>query len=171
MITLEEAVLRKLKTSQHILSSVESCTGGLISHLLTNISGSSEAFWGSHVVYDNSAKIALGVEPHLIEEHGAVSSQVSLALAQAGLQNLSLNIEKHGSSTLLQPKGLVCVSTTGIAGPSGGSALKPVGLCYITVAISDREPQTIAFQANVTQRVDIKKQFAHQALELIRESF
>jgi len=171
VINLEEAVIRKLKTAQHILCTVESCTGGLIAHWVTNVPGSSEVYWGSYVTYDNSAKEELGVPRLLMSQHGAVSSEVARALAESGLKRLQDNPFQPESRSLLKPRGIVCVATTGIAGPTGGTPGKPVGLCYIALAITGRKTIIEDFRATVDDRVAIKGQFAQRALELIRESF
>lgn len=105
------------------LATVESCTGGLVGALLTAVPGSSDVFVGGLITYANSAKIALaGVERGLLAEHGAVSAPVALAMAQGGLRALGVD---------------VCVAITGVAGPGGGSAAKPVGLVHFCAARAD----------------------------------
>jgi nicotinamide-nucleotide amidase len=102
------------------LVTAESCTGGLISALLTEISGSSDVFECGFVTYSNESKInLLGIDAVLIERHGAVSEQIACAMANGA-------IAKTGAD--------VAVSVTGIAGPTGGTEEKPVGLVYIAVA-------------------------------------
>jgi nicotinamide mononucleotide (NMN) deamidase PncC len=172
LINLEETVVRKLKTAQYILCTVESCSGGLISNLVTNVSGASEVYWGSWVSYDNSAKEELGVSSQLIASQGAVSAEVARALAECGLRKLVECMEKHppqNSHALLKPKGFVCISTTGIAGPNGGTPNKPVGMCFIGLAISGRETIVTEFHSpSGTERVQNKLQFAQKALEMMR---
>lgn len=169
MINLEEAVVRKIKTAQHILCTVESCTGGLLSHLVTNVSGASEIYWGSFVTYDNSAKTNLGVSSQLIEKFGAVSAEVVQEMAQKGLEKMQASLSRSQSISLIKPKGLACIATSGIAGPGGGSREKPVGLCYIGLALSGRTTCVEKFQATgPLDRVNYKNQFAIRALELIR---
>lgn len=175
MISLEEAVVRKLKTAQHILCTVESCTGGLIAHLLTNVSGASEVYWGTRVTYDNSAKELLGVSTDLLVQHGAVSSEVAQSMAENGLLNMHECPTRAQSLSLIKPRGLICVATSGIAGPNGGTKEKPVGLCYIALAISGRQTHVERFQVPLDQltpfdRLRIKTLFAQKALELIRGS-
>ena len=171
MIHLEEAVVRKLKTVQHVLCTVESCTGGQIANLITNVAGASEVYWGSFITYDNSAKEELGVPRSLLLEHGAVSAQTAQSLAEQGLKKLMENPYRKDSLSLLKPRGFVCVATTGIAGPSGGSTEKPIGLCYIGLAVSGRKTQIEVFQASAQDRIGIKAQFSEKTLELIRGSF
>jgi nicotinamide-nucleotide amidase len=118
--TLEEVVGQLLKLRGYTLATAESCTGGLLAGRITDVPGSSEYFLEGVVSYSNEAKIdLLGVPKKLIETHGAVSEQVAAAMA-AG-------IRKRAGSTL-------GIGVTGLAGPSGGSAEKPVGLVYIALA-------------------------------------
>ncbi len=99
------------------VGTVESATGGLISNLLTNVSGSSHFFKGSIVAYSNEIKIGVvGVNALTIEAYGAVSAQSAEEMAAGGRRVLGVDI---------------CISDTGVAGPTGGSPEKPVGLFYI----------------------------------------
>jgi nicotinamide-nucleotide amidase len=105
------------------IATAESCTGGLIAATLTAIPGSSDVFERGWVTYSNAAKSEnLGVPPDLIAEKGAVSSEVAEAMARGVLRRAQAD---------------VAVSVTGIAGPGGGSAEKPVGLVYIGLARKD----------------------------------
>jgi len=169
LISLEEAVVRKIKAAQHILCTVESCTGGLISHQITNVPGASEIYWGSFISYDNSAKEDLGVPSSLIKENGAVSPEVAGSMADQGLRKMSEVSGRSSSYALLEPKGFICISTSGIAGPTGGSKEKPVGLCYIGLAITGKKTWVERFQGDPgCDRVQMKILFAKKALELIR---
>lgn len=104
------------------IATAESCTGGLLAHLLTNISGSSKYFERGVVTYSNKSKIELlGVNKDLIERYGAVSEETAKFMAQ-GIKNKS-NVD-------------IGISTTGIAGPTGGTKEKPVGLVFIGIATS-----------------------------------
>jgi nicotinamide-nucleotide amidase len=99
-----------------MIVTAESCTGGLVAALLTEIAGSSTVFERGFVTYSNAAKAqALGVPQNLLEIYGAVSSQVALAMAEGALAHSSADI---------------ALAITGIAGPGGGSPQKPVGLVY-----------------------------------------
>ena len=99
------------------LGVVESATGGLISHLITNVPGSSDYYQGSVTAYSNEAKIkVVGVKEETINRYGAVSSQVAEEMAQGGRKVLAADI---------------CLADTGIAGPAGDTPGKPVGLFYI----------------------------------------
>lgn len=103
-----------------MLVTAESCTGGLVAGALTAVAGSSAAVEAGFVTYSNAAKTRLiGVDPAIIEAHGAVSEQTARAMATGALA--------HGGGTL-------AVSITGIAGPGGGSADKPVGLVHFASA-------------------------------------
>lgn len=105
----------------------ESCTGGLLAAALTDIPGSSAVFERGFVTYSNQAKHeSLGVPVALIEEHGAVSEPVAVAMAEGAL--------KHSYAD-------IAVSITGIAGPGGGSAEKPIGLVYIGLARTGHRTQ------------------------------
>lgn len=105
------------------LSTVESCTGGGVAAHCTELPGSSAWFLGSVVTYANSMKLQLGVDPHVLTEHGAVSAAVVSAMAQKGL-------EYCGSDW--------CIAISGVAGPDGGSAEKPVGTVWLAWAQGDR---------------------------------
>jgi nicotinamide-nucleotide amidase len=111
-------------TAQSItIATAESCTGGLLSALLTELPGSSAWFTHGFITYANDAKISmLNVDPALITQHGAVSEPVARAMAS-------------GAKTAA--KSTVAISITGIAGPSGGSAEKPVGLVHMALANRD----------------------------------
>lgn len=114
---LEEVLIKKLKKKKMTISCAESCTGGLIGHRLTQVPGGSEVFNGGMITYSNESKInQLGITLKNIEDFGAVSEQVALEMAE-NIKN------KFGTS--------IGVSTTGIAGPGGGSKNKPVGLVYV----------------------------------------
>jgi len=106
-----------LKAQKKTVTTVESCTGGLISGAITAISGSSEVFETGFVTYSNAAKTALvGVPETLFPLHGAVSEEVASAMAEGALKTAGADI---------------ALSVTGIAGPTGGSAEKPVGMvCF-----------------------------------------
>lgn len=117
-----DAVISQLARTGSTLATAESCTGGLIAHLVTAIAGVSPYYVGGVVSYSNEAKIStLGVPRTWISEHGAVSPQVAQAMA-AGAR------ERFGAD--------IAISTTGVAGPSGGTADKPVGLVYLGLATS-----------------------------------
>ena len=118
---IEEIILKILKDKQWTISTAESCTGGLLAGTLVNCSGISNYFKEGMVTYSNEAKIKyLGVKPETLEEYGAVSSQTALEMAEGIRQAAGVHIG---------------LSTTGIAGPEGGTLEKPVGLVYIGIAL------------------------------------
>jgi len=122
--TFEQVVGNLLATHVYTLSTAESCTGGQIAGRIVSVPGSSRYFRGSIVAYSNELKTGLlGVEPNLISTFGAVSKQVVEIMARNGCRVLGSDI---------------CVATSGIAGPDGGSEAKPVGTVWIAVAFRDK---------------------------------
>ncbi len=117
MGSIEQDVGNLLRQKGLTLGVVESATGGLISHLITNVPGSSDYYKGSVTAYSNEVKIrVVGVKEETINKYGAVSSLVAEEMAQGGRKALAVDI---------------CLADTGIAGPSGATPGKPVGLFYI----------------------------------------
>jgi nicotinamide-nucleotide amidase len=120
VLVLAQALIAEAREKQVKLSTAESCTGGLIAGALTEIPGASEVLDRGFIVYSNNAKTKLlNVRAALIMRHGAVSEEVARAMAEGALKNSAAQI---------------AVSCTGIAGPSGGSATKPVGLVHLAAA-------------------------------------
>lgn len=114
-------LLSDLQARSMMLVTAESCTGGLISGLLTEIPGSSAVVERAYVTYSNEAKMqCLGVSEDLLTGHGAVSEQVARAMAEGALQNSNAQVS---------------ISVTGIAGPGGETPGKPVGLVHIAAAV------------------------------------
>lgn len=150
--SLEEIVGLLLKKQGKTLAVAESCSGGLISHRITNIPGSSEYFLEGAIAYSNAAKVdLLAVPPDLIEAHGTVSWPVARAMA--------LGIRKRAGADL----GL---AVTGIAGPAGGTSDKPVGLVFAALAWpGGTEVQKSLFLGN---REQVKQQSAQKALDMVR---
>ncbi|MBI2832062.1 MAG: CinA family protein [Chloroflexi bacterium] len=123
MPTLEQDIENLLHARGLTLGAVESATGGLISHLITNVPGSSGYYKGSVISYANEVKIGVvGVKEETIRKYGAVSARVAEEMAELGRKLLEVDI---------------CVSDTGIAGPGGATPEKPVGLFYIGLAHKD----------------------------------
>ena len=117
MAGLKQEVGNLLRQKGLTLGIVESATGGLISHLITNVPGSSDYYKGSVTAYSNEVKIkVVGVRQKTINQHGAVSSQVAEEMAEGGRKVLAVDI---------------CLADTGIAGPGGATPGKPVGLFYL----------------------------------------
>ncbi len=150
---LEVAVGKQLVAQGHTLAVAESCTGGLITHRLTNIPGSSSYLVAGVIAYAYEAKVAaLGVSWDTLHRFGAVSKETALAMARG--------VRERFSSTL----GL---SVTGIAGPGGGMPEKPVGLTYIAlVGEQDEVIERYIWRGNRTEN---KEQSAEAALALLRK--
>jgi len=149
---LEQIVLFYLEMKGATLSVAESCTGGLISQRLTSISGSSRSFFGGAVVYSNELKSEFAnVPPSVLERHGAVSKETAEALAEG--------IRERCDTTL-------GVGVTGIAGPTGGTEEKPVGLVYI--GVSDGKKTDVVERRFTGDRGRIRSYAAQTALDLVR---
>ncbi len=146
-------LLETLKQADAHLVSVESCTGGMIGSLMTAIPGSSDAYWGGFITYDNEAKQrSVGVRAHTLEQHGAVSAAVVTEMASGALEQSSAE---------------VAVAVSGVAGPGGGTPEKPVGTVWIAVA--GREGSARAFHFNFGTRRDIVRRRAAVAALLLTE--
>jgi len=150
---LEKVVGRLLTEHKLTIALAESCTGGLIAHRLTNVPGSSAYLIGGVVSYANEAKERmLGVSHQTLQEHGAVSEETAREMSR-------------GIRRLLQTD--VALAVTGIAGPSGGTPEKPVGLTYIALAAADLERcERYLWQGD---RWANKEQSAEAALAMLRE--
>lgn len=136
------------------LAAAESCTGGLVSATLTDISGAADVLDRGFVTYSNEAKEEmLKVPAAMIAEYGAVSKEVAVAMAEGALQHSNANIT---------------VSITGIAGPTGGSDAKPVGLVFIAVA-SKKGSKVHQFNFD-GDRDAVRHQAAYTALDLLHRS-
>lgn len=148
---LGAALLDELAKRGLTLALAESCTGGLVADTVTNVPGSSLVFLGGVVAYADAVKLnILGVPGRALAQHGAVSAQVALAMAR-------------GARRLL--KSDLAVGITGVAGPGGGSAAKPVGLVYLAVAGPWGE-RCRRFRAG-EERLPNKASFAVEALRLL----
>tara|TARA_Y100000389_G_scaffold199674_1_gene238525 strand:+ start:1575 stop:2045 length:471 start_codon:yes stop_codon:yes gene_type:complete len=143
------SILRKKKLK---ISFAESCTGGLLSSAITSVNGSSTVFSMGLVTYSNQSKITiLKVSKKIIQKYGAVSTQCCLAMVS--------NLSKISKSN-------ICISITGLAGPTGGSKLKPVGLVYIGIKIGKK---VIVNKCNFKNkgRALIQKQTVRKTLNLL----
>ena len=135
------------------LATVESCTGGLVGHLITETPGSSAYYLGGFVTYSDQLKRDLvGVPEEVLAAHGAVSAQAALAMAAGGRARTGADLG---------------AAVTGIAGPDGGSLQKPVGLTY--VAVSDRAGTEVRRYLWSGPRADNKRASAEALLELVLE--
>jgi PncC family amidohydrolase len=122
---LEETIGQLLLAQGLTLATAESCTGGLVAHRLTNVSGSSAYFLGGFVTYSNEAKERfVGVHHETLLAHGAVSEETAREMARGARQQMGAD---------------VAVAITGIAGPTGSTPEKPVGLVYVALSAADAE--------------------------------
>jgi nicotinamide-nucleotide amidase len=152
LLARSETLLEICRQNGIKLTTAESCTGGMISALLTAIAGSSDVFERGFATYSNEAKAeCLGVPMALIEKHGAVSAEVAGAMAKGALARSYADLS---------------VSVTGIAGPGGGTAEKPVGLVYIASALGDGEA-VIEKHIFGGDRDDVRQQSLDAALDLL----
>lgn len=153
MKNLENEVAELLIKKRWTISIAESCTGGLMSHRLTNIPGSSSYFLCGFVTYSNSAKIdILGVKIETINNHGAVSGQIAIEMARGAR---------------IMTRSTLALSITGIAGPGGATESKPVGLVYIGMSdLREDIYQKFNFLGN---RLENKFQSTQNALKLLKE--
>ena len=153
MTTLEQEVGDLLRRKGLTLGVVESATGGLISHLVTSVPGSSDYYQGSITAYSNQVKTrVVGVSEDTLSKYGAVSHQVAQEMARGGRKVLAASI---------------CLADTGIAGPGGATPGKPVGLFYIGLA---GESGTESRQHNFTgDREQNKLAAARAALAWLRD--
>jgi nicotinamide-nucleotide amidase len=149
---LKEVVGEMLRAEKKTIAVVESCTGGLLARLFTDVPGSSEYFLGGVVAYSNEVKIReVGVKKESIEQHGAVSAETALAMAEG--------IRERFVSDL-------GVAVTGVAGPGGGTEEKPVGLVHI--ALAGQRTRHGEHHRFAGDRERIREQAAAAALDLVR---
>ncbi len=147
---LQEACLSRGLT----VATAESCTGGLVAHLITEVPGSSGYFRGGVVAYSDEVKASLlGVPGEALSKHGAVSAQVAVAMAEGARARLAADL---------------AASVTGVAGPDGGSDAKPVGLVY--VAVAGGEAPVVQRFAWPHDREGNKRASAEAALRLLLEA-
>ena len=155
-LKLEKNIAEILKEHSLVISVAESCTGGLLSSRLTDISGSSEYIRANFVTYSNESKMALlDVKDETLRIYGAVSEQCAREMSE-GLYR--------------KTKADIAISTTGIAGPTGATETKPVGLMY--VGITNRYKSVVQqFKLNTKfDRIRMKQEFAQCALQMLLDS-
>jgi nicotinamide-nucleotide amidase len=153
LVSDAERTLAALRAKRLMCAAAESCTGGLISALLTAIPGSSDVVERAFVTYSNRAKVdMLGVAEDLLAAHGAVSAATAEAMARGAL-------ERSGAQ--------VSVAVTGIAGPGGGSAEKPVGLVYLA-SVGPAGPTVVEKRFGPLSRDAIREQTVIGALAMLR---
>lgn len=154
-MVIDEDLLRRvadlLKEKKLKIATAESCTGGMLGNLLTNISGSSEYFDRGVISYSNKAKVELlGVSEETLEKYGAVSEQTAIEMAEGIRRRSKVDIG---------------ISTTGIAGPTGGTKDKPVGLVYVGISTKDKTiARRFLFKGN---RIENKESACNAALSIL----
>ena len=154
LLRLAEVVLAEARAQKLRIATAESCTGGLIGGLLTEIPGSSDVFERGFIVYSNRAKQdMLGVPGDLIADQGAVSEAVARAMAEGAVENSNAHI---------------AVAVTGIAGPGGGTGLKPVGLVHIAACRENRSILHEAHRFGDIGRTEVRIKTIEAALDLLR---
>jgi nicotinamide-nucleotide amidase len=152
---IESAVGSALEATDQTLATVESCTGGLLGSTITDVPGASVYFDRGYVTYSNDAKLDLGVSREALDDHGAVSEPVAREMASAAR-------DRAGATW--------AVSTTGIAGPTGGTPEKPVGTVYVGIAYagpwgSGTSDTTVVHREYNGSRTEINEQVVRGALE------
>jgi nicotinamide-nucleotide amidase len=150
---LEEVVVARLRALGKSVAMAESCTGGFLAHRITNVPGASEIFFAGYVTYANAAKTdSVGVPAELIAQHGAVSEPVARAMAEGAAARAGADFG---------------IGITGIAGPGGGTAEKPVGTVFI--ALAERGGETICSRELFpTDRETFKQLTTQTALDMLR---
>lgn len=157
LVALAEKVLAENRAAGRCVTTAESCTGGLVAAALTEVPGSSDVFDRGFVTYSNDAKMAmLGVSDDVLATFGAVSAATAWAMAKGALANSNAD---------------VAVSITGIAGPGGATAGKPVGMVVFARAVRGEDPEAVVAdtrQFGDLGRSEIRRQAAMVALALLR---
>ena len=154
LIAIAAALLDLCRANQLRLATAESCTGGLIAALLTETAGSSDVFERGFVTYSNAAKAELlGVPAAVIEAHGAVSELVARAMAEGALSSSAADL---------------AVAVTGVAGPGGGSAAKPVGLVHLAVAVHEGATTHRRHEFGDIGRAAVREATAQAAMEMLK---
>jgi nicotinamide-nucleotide amidase len=153
---LAAALLAQCEARGLTIATAESCTGGLVIAALTDIPGSSAVVERGFVTYSNAAKTELlGVPPELIAAHGAVSEPVARAMAEGALARSPANL---------------AVAITGIAGPGGGTALKPEGLVHFACARRGRSTVHARAEFGAIGRDAVRRASVRKALEMLRDA-
>ncbi|MBF9042140.1 nicotinamide-nucleotide amidohydrolase family protein [Rhodobacterales bacterium HKCCE4037] len=151
-MSLAADVIDAARAKGVMLATAESCTGGLIAGAITDVAGSSDVFDRGFVTYSNAAKTQmLGVDPALIDAHGAVSEPVAIAMAEGALA--------HSAAA-------IAVSVTGIAGP-GGTAQKPEGMVCFGLAAKGQSTRVETVHFGALGRAEVRRQTVEHALSLM----
>ena len=157
LLRLAEVVIADARAQKLRIAAAESCTGGLIGGLLTEVPGSSDVFERGFIVYSNRAKQdMLGVPGDLIADQGAVSEAVARMMAEGAVENSNAHL---------------AVAVTGIAGPGGGTKFKPVGLVHIAAFRENRSILHEAHRFGDIGRSEVRMRSVEAALDLLRRLF
>ncbi|MCT7375376.1 CinA family protein [Chelativorans salis] len=149
-------VLRTFEERGWMLATAESCTGGMIAAAITDLTGASNVLERGFVTYSNEAKVEmLGVSPETLAAHGAVSAETAREMAAGALAHSRAD---------------VVVSVTGVAGPGGGTAEKPVGLVWFGLAMKGQEPRTEKRQFASSERALVRRDSVATALGLLLDA-
>lgn len=153
LIARAASILLRAREQNLKIATAESCTGGLVAALFTEIPGSSATFDRGFVVYSNAAKHdMLGVSAELIETHGAVSAQTACAMAEGALAHSQADI---------------AIAITGVAGPGGGSAEKPVGLVHFASVRAGAPTMPVEMRYGDMGRANVRRAALESALDVI----
>ncbi|WP_163272751.1 CinA family protein [Chelativorans alearense] len=153
---LARRVLQACEERGLMIATAESCTGGMIAAAITDLAGASNVLERGFVTYSNEAKVEmLGVSPQTLGAHGAVSEETALEMAAGALAHSRADIT---------------VSVTGIAGPGGGTAQKPVGLVWFGLAVKGKEPRAQKRQFTSGERAQVRRDSVATALGLVLEA-
>ncbi|MBS0233575.1 MAG: CinA family protein [Proteobacteria bacterium] len=145
-----------LRQQHRMLTTAESCTGGLVAAAITAVAGSSDVFFGGFVTYADDAKAQMiGVDRELINHHGAVSAAVAHAMADGAVRTTGADL---------------AVAITGIAGPGGGSPHKPIGLVYIAIASVFDAPRVERHMFGEAGRDEVRLASLRAALKMLQEA-
>lgn len=150
--TLEESIIELMAKNSLTLSTVESCTGGMVASRLINVPGASEVYKEGFITYSNKSKRhRVGVKKSTLKKYGAVSEQTAKEMSKGGCKFTEAD---------------ACIATTGIAGPGGGTEEKPVGLVYISCTVcGETEVKEFHFTG---ERADVREAACAEALSLLR---
>lgn len=155
-MTLAEQVIQTFVSKGWMIATAESCTGGLVAAAITDVAGSSAVFDRGYVTYSNAAKTEmLGVDADVIASSGAVSKVVA--------QHMAIGVLTHSNAQ-------VSVAVTGVAGPTGGTAEKPVGLVHFACAVRGGRIQHVERRFGELGRLQIRQGAVQQALQLLLEA-
>lgn len=156
LVSTAERLLAHLRARAWKLATAESCTGGLIAALFTEVAGASDVFERGFVTYSNAAKIGLlNVDFETLLRHGAVSAETAREMAAGARRASAADI---------------AVAVTGIAGPGGGTAEKPVGLVYIGLAAAGKPPESHEFRFGDIGRSAVREKTVAEALKILERA-